>query len=441
MSRLGFVTGALRDVVVAVGAVFLLAGTVLALTAALSALEYRDALELRGVVTGKELVRADREKNRSTRFVARHRVNLPGGETLEAEENLSRESWESRAVGDEHRVLYLPSKRKTLPTGSGEFIGNVIMGAIGTVFAVIGWLLLLGPVQKLIARVRLLDRGVQATATVADVVQTSTSVNRVILWQLRYRYRDAGGTQHEAASDLLMPEEAAEWQAGATGPILYDPQQPGSSAWLGRHAAPPDPAAPGLAARAWSKAKALARWIVNLVLFFAALFAAAAIGELFPVLKELEAWMGEERMSLLFATGGAAALGVFLLVGAVVSMLVEGGEPMDHTDIENQQRSMRDAATAPRVWRMSTYHLFGTGAGASGDDEFSLTELKRAIASGAVLRDPIWRRRACAACGGMLMFLGLLGSFIVISPLALKLVLAAVVFYVLARFAWGWVRA
>jgi len=211
--------------------------------------------------------------------------------------------------------------------------------------------------------------------------------------------------------------------------------RPATSAWLGPYAAPPHPDAPGLGARLWSKTKTLLRWVINLVLFFATLIAAAVIGELVPELKQLEVWMNGQRMPLVFATGGAALLGVFLLIGAVISMIMEGGEPMSHTDIENQQRSMRDAAMGPRIRRMSAYRLFGTGAGGSAHDEFSMSGLKRAMATGAILRDPQWLRRLCAGCGAMLMFLGLCGSFIVISPLALKLVLAAVVLYALVRIA------
>ena len=260
------------------------------------------------------------------------------------------------------------------------------------------------------ARVRLLDRGVQATAIVTDVFQTETSVNRVILWQLRYRYRDPGGTEHEAASDLLMPDEAADWEAGATGPILYDLRCSATS--VGRHAAPADPAAPRIGARMWSKAKTLMHWIINLALFFAALIVAAVILELVPELKELEAWMTDQRLPLVLATGGMALLGVFLLIGAMISMLMEGGEPMEHADIENQQRSMRDAAMGQHGWRASAYSLFGTGAGASGHDEFSMSQLKRAVASGAILSDSTWRRRVCAACGAALMFLGIFGLVI-----------------------------
>ena len=116
MSRLGLVTGALRDILVPVGGLFLVVGTVLALTTVQAALEYRAAVELRGVVTGKELVRADRENNRSTRLVgAQLPGDLPGGTAIEAEENLPRETWEARAVGSEHGCCPCPRNARRCP--------------------------------------------------------------------------------------------------------------------------------------------------------------------------------------------------------------------------------------------------------------------------------------------------------------------------------------
>jgi Protein of unknown function (DUF3592) len=435
--KIALLTGALRDILLPVGGLCLFAGVTLALTAGQAALEYREAIELQGVVVGKELVRATREQERGTQFVLRIRASLPDGGVVETEEALERKAWEARAVGDAHRVLYLPGKRKTLaPAGSNQFAGYVIMGAVGGVLAILGAALLRRPIGRVFARRRLLAQGAQATASVSEVFQTSTAVNRVILWQLRYRYRDAHGAEHEAESDLMTPGEAAAWRAGESGPILYDPARPASSVWLGSAA---EPAV--RQSQAWSAAKRLARWVFNLALFFAALFAAAVIGELVPELKTADAWLAGQRTPLALAAAGAALLGLFLLIGAVIAMLMEGGEPMGRTDIENQQRVLRDAMQGPQTWRMSTYRFFGAGAGSSGHDEFPLRELKLAIASGAILGDPVWRRRLCAVCGGMLIFLGVFGAFIVLAPLALKLLLAAVVLYVLVRIAWAFARA
>ena len=439
--RLELASRAFRDVHLLAGVFLAFCGAVLALSAGDMALDYRNALELKGALIGKDMVRADDEKKAGTRFVVRYSVALPDGQTLEASEDLPRQEWEARAIGSEHTVLYLSASRKTLPGAASDRAGVMIMGAIGLMLLGGGFLLGRAPARRLLQRLRVARSGTSASATVLDVFQTSTAVNRVILWQLRYRYRSAGGTELEGESELLRPEEAARWRAGAEGEILVDPDRPEASVWLGRAPGEAQAPSPGAATWFWSKLRVLLRWSVRLALFFVALFAAAVAAELVPELKLADAWIEARRDELLIATIGAAVAGIFLLVGAVIVMLMEGGEPMDHTGVENQLRSMRDAQNLPYASRVSVYRLFGRGAGASGHDQFKLADFRRAIASGAVLSDPVWRRRAGAAAGGLLIFLGVFGVMIVVTPLALKLLLAAVVLYGLLRIAWGFARA
>lgn len=170
-------------------------------------------------------------------------------------------------------------------------------------------------------------------------------------------------------------------------------------------------------------------------------FCAAVLAELLPGLKALDARMLENEVMLLVITGGTAGLGVFLLLGSVLSMLMDGGAPMSHGEIESHQRSMRDSYSGPYAWRASSYRLLGRGAGSQGHDEFSFAQLKAAFASGAVLRTPLWRRRLCAVCGGMLIFFGVFGVVFVFAPLPIKLIIAAAVAYACVRIAWGLVRA
>jgi hypothetical protein len=183
--------------------------------------------------------------------------------------------------------------------------------------------------------------------------------------------------------------------------------------------------------------KLLYRIAVALVL----VFCAAVLAELLPGLKPLDAWMLGNELLLLAITGGTAAFGVFLLLGSVLSLLMQGGAPMSHGEIENHQRSMRDSFAGPQAWRASSYRLLGRGAGSQGHDEFSFSQLKAAFASGAVLRTPLWRRRVCAICGGMLMFFGVFGVVFVLAPMPVKLIVGAAVAYACVRIAWGMARA
>ena len=134
----------------------------------------------------------------------------------------------------------------------------------------------------------------------------------------------------------------------------------------------------------------------NLALFFAALVAATVVVELFPALKALESWMEDNEDSLLWVTLPVCFAGVFLLVGRMVWHLAR------HPDGK------------PLV--------------------FQIGELKRSAAE---------RRRFpwLAALGGALVFAGVFGTCIVFAPMALKLILAALALYAIARIAWAVYRA
>ena len=442
MSRpLKLLSRAFLEVPLLAGAFLVLCGTVLALNTVDMVLDYRTAVELKAALIAKDMLRAEAAANTGTRFVARYRVALPEGQVLEAEEDLPRAVWEARGLGSEHTVLYHPSSGRILPNTGGDKAGVALMGAIGLLLLAGGGLLAGAPARGVLERLRIAGAGMPAQAEVLDVFQTSTSVNRVILWRLRYGYRDASGCRHEGESGFLWPAEAARWKSGSLGEIRYDPQRPAGSVWLDR--APGEAEAPSPRPAAWigAKLRLLLRWSVRLAIFFLALFAAAVLAELVPQVKLAAAWIDAHRDALLVATLGAALAGIFLLVGSVIVMLMEGGEAMDHTGVENQLRGMRDAQSLPYAARASTYRLLGLGAGRAGHEEFRIADFRAAIARGALLRDPVWRRRACAAGGATLMFFGVFGTMIVLTPLAMRLLLAGVVLYAVARVVWAFVRA
>lgn len=66
---------------------------------------------------------------------------------------------------------------------------------------------------------------------------------------------------------------------------------------------------------------------------------------------------------------------------------------------------------------------------------------RAALRSGAVLRARIWKRRLCAVCGGMLLFVGVFGTVAVVAPAPPKLLAVLLVAYALVRIAWGMARA
>jgi hypothetical protein len=318
----------------------------------------------------------------------------------------------------------------------------IVFGILGAVLFVAGLLTARGPARRVMDLMRLAGHGAAGTATVTSAFETSTAVKGVPFWRLRYRYRDAAGAEHEGESDLLTPKEAAEWRSGASGPILYDAARPATSAWLGRHAEL-DPAAPGPGARMWARLMRLARFVIWIAVVLAAIFVAGVIGELVPPLKALEAWMTAQRVPLMYGIGGMTLLGVLVMLGGIMAVIRARGDArrLDHTGVENVARSVSDAQRGPRFRRASTYRIRGWTWGAAGDDEYSFRELKEAFASGAILREKLWRRRLVAMLGAALLFFGVFGAAIVYTPLALKILLFAAVVYAVVRITWGLIRA
>ncbi len=232
-ARLRHLKRSLRDVHLLAGAVFVFVGAGLLWTAIGMALELKQAVDLPATVLDKSLTPADRDQNPSTRYLVRVRFVEPGGQAGESDQEVEPEVWEELAAGDSYPVRYVPAKRKVIPSGIAEPIGAAIAGVMSIVVLLIGRWLVVPSARQLLTELRLLSGGTPASATVTEVFPTSSSLNRVTLWKLRYRYKDPTGQEHEAESGFLMPDEAREWQPGSVGAVRYDPRRPGTSMWLG----------------------------------------------------------------------------------------------------------------------------------------------------------------------------------------------------------------
>lgn len=125
-------------------------------------------------------------------------------------------------------------------------------------------------------------------------------------------------------------------------------------------------------------------------------FCAAVVAELVPGMARLGGWLGENRTAMLGLTGGATGLGVLVLLGSV-------------------------------LW-------------IEGPDKFTLTQLKAALASPALRRSPVWRRRLGALCGGLLITFGVLGVVFVLGPAPVRVIAAVAAGYVGIQIIWGLIR-
>lgn len=158
------------------------------------------------------------------------------------------------------------------------------------------------------------------------------------------------------------------------------------------------PAPPAPSPRSWLREKlVLAR---NVVIALAVI----AIGEMIPPLRALETYLAAHRAAWLWAAGVVAAVGVVLLAGGGAHMALAAGSP----------------------------------SGAS--DEASFAELKAAWRRRAWRRSARWRRFFVMAAGGVLTAFGVCGVIFVAGPPGIKLLIALVTAYWVARTVQGWVR-
>ena len=130
-------------------------------------------------------------------------------------------------------VLYVALKQTPrLWPSRWAFLGAPL--GIGLIFSVIGGGYAGYGFRQHEAEQRILANGATVRATVTQVEQTYTRVNRQYLWRVHYQYVDSAGGSHTGASGLLHVDEARTWRPGDRVFVRYDPAQPGASVWLGR---------------------------------------------------------------------------------------------------------------------------------------------------------------------------------------------------------------
>jgi hypothetical protein len=168
---------------------------------------------------------------------------------------------------------------------------------------------------------------------------------------------------------------------------------------------------------------------------------AITLGELSPAMKALEDVMARHQPPLLAVAIGMAALGFVLFMGGLIHLMLTGGQPMTHVEVEEMARQSRDLSARPYVWRRSTYRIRGRTVGAQAEDAASFSEIKAAWRSGAWRRSRRWRRMFVILTGGLLMTFGIFGIPFVVGPAGIKLVVGAAMVYVLVQLVRGFWRA
>ncbi len=172
-------------------------------------------------------------------------------------------------------------------------------------------------------------------------------------------------------------------------------------------------------------------------------FAAIFLGAVISAIPPLPAWfesVDTHRNEWLVVAGGAAALGLLVMMSGILWLIVGQGKPLSHEEAEDVERSVRMAAK-PVTWRATAYKVLGTARGGAAYDEFSFRAMKEAWQNGAWRVDPFWRRRYLTAFGAALMATGILGACFAAFPPPVKVLLVGAFLYALTRTTWGFRRA
>jgi hypothetical protein len=185
-------------------------------------------------VVGKSLEKADFDKNPSTRYIVRYRFETSSGAQVEQTRQVSVEEWEQLAPGSVLPVRFLPERPiDDRAADESTWAGVAAFLALGFIMAAVGIPLLVCAVREISRQRRLWRTGTTVPALVTGVAASSTVVNGVRLWEIRYSYTDPAGTKHQGRSNCMPEHEARQWRRGDRGLARCDPDATASSIWLG----------------------------------------------------------------------------------------------------------------------------------------------------------------------------------------------------------------
>lgn len=170
------------------------------------------------------------------KFTLEYRFDAGSG-VIESSTEVDGALWDRLLEGEAVALRYVPAApdvhRIAGEEGSRRMRG-ILFAAVGSLFALSGGLILWRRAARRRFVANLLREGTRTEGEVLEVVPTRFRVNRVPLWAIRYRYRDAAGNPHEGRTPPMAAEEAARWQPGERGEVLYERARPQRSLWCGR---------------------------------------------------------------------------------------------------------------------------------------------------------------------------------------------------------------
>ena len=186
-------------------------------------------------VVDKSLKKADFDSNPTTRYMVRYRFTTPDGGNVEQIREVSVEEWERLAPGSILPIRFLPDRPDDeRRADESTWVGVASFLALGLIIAAVGIPLLVSALREIARQRRLWRTGTTVSALVTGVAASSTVINGLRQWEIRYSYTDPAGTKHEGRSNCMPEDEARQWQHGDRGNARIDPNVTGSSIWLGK---------------------------------------------------------------------------------------------------------------------------------------------------------------------------------------------------------------
>ena len=171
-----------------------------------------------------------------------------------------------------------------------------------------------------------------------------------------------------------------------------------------------------------------------LILIFAIFLFALLVDQITP-LKQIDTYLTEHPQPWTAITIVAAVVGLILLLFAWISWGLIAGRPMSEDEAKGYMRSSAGLPTLNRVFRGKA------GGLETPEGTASFRQVKDAFQTGDWLRNPVMRVFCVGTIGLLLLLLGGFGYFIVIAPLAAKLICAGALLYSFGRTAWEFWRA
>jgi hypothetical protein len=400
-----------------------------------------DSRVAQAVVLAKSIKPASRQESSSTRYEITYRFATADGRTVEGTDAVSVETWESLDAGSSLSITYLPDQPHVNRAAlSGRMDTALVAIGLGSIFALVGGFFFFRTAIRVWRQWSILRGGDAAQGTIIAIEPTSTEINNVRQWEIRYRYRDHHGLTHEGTSGDMAPDEAHPFAIGETVKVRFDREHPDESV-LDRpdaSAAMPETVNRSTAGNEPSFWKRLVDWATMLAFVFGVIVG----GEILIPITGLDRFITVHKGVLTAITIGMTALAFALFMGGILYRIFGGaGRPMSHADIEDLARSTRITRGKPYFRRVSTYRLKGWSAGSAFHDEFSFKEAKEAWNRRAWRESSRWRGNFVIIAGGLLLAVGLFSIFVVIGPNGIKFLCGAAIIYLTVRTFIAFARA